>query len=43
MEIYKLKKLKKNLKPRIKIDKEIIKFDETKIEKHKFHQHKALF
>ena len=34
-------KLKKNiLKPYIKMDKKVIKFDVTETEKYKFHQHK---
>ena len=44
MENYKLKKIyKRILKPLIKTDKKIIKFDDTKIEKFKFHQHKSPF
>ena len=39
MENYKLKKLLKILKPYIKMDKKIIKFDDTEIEKYRFHQY----
>ena len=42
-ENYKLKKkIEKNLKPYIKVDKEI-KFDDTEIQKYKFHHHKNPF
>ena len=41
VENYKLKKLYKNLKPCIKMDKKIIKFDDTEIEEYKFHQYKS--
>ena len=34
---YKFKKLYKKIKPYIKMDKKIIKFDDTEIEKHEFH------
>ena len=37
VENYKLKKLSKKLIPHLKMDKKIIKFDETKIEEYKFH------
>ena len=41
MKNYKLKNLKKVLKPSIKVDKKIIKFDDTKIGKSNFHQYKS--
>ena len=42
MENYKLKKLlkKTNLRLYVKMDKKVIKFNDTVIEKYKFHQHK---
>ena len=39
MKNYKLKKLEKILKSYVKMDKKIIKFDDTEIEIHKFHQY----
>ena len=42
VENYKLKKNIKKLKPSIKMDKRIIKFDDTKTEEYKFHQSKSL-
>ena len=41
VENYKLEKLWKNLKLYVTIDKEIVKFVGTEIEKYKFHQHKS--
>ena len=41
VENYKLKKIKKKLKPYTKMDKNIIKFDDTEIEEYKFHQNKS--
>ena len=43
VENYKFKKLWKKIKPCIKVDKRIIKFDNTEIEKYKFHHIKVLF
>ena len=45
MENYKLKKLlkKTNLRLYVKMDKKVIKFNDTVIEKYKFHQHKTIF
>ena len=40
MENYKLKKIYKNLKVYIKMEKTIIKSGDIEIEKQKFHQHK---
>ena len=40
-EIYKLKELWKILKPYIKMDKQIIKFDDTEIEEYKFYQNRS--
>ena len=42
-KIINQKKYKKVLKPYIKMNKKIIRFDDTEIEKHKFHQHKSSF
>ena len=42
MKNYKLKKLWKVLKSYIKMDKKIIKFDDTEIEKYKSHQCKRI-
>ena len=39
MKNYKLKKLEKILKSYVKMDKKIIKFDDTEIEIYKFHQY----
>ena len=39
----KLKKMEKVLKGYIKVEKTILKFDDTEIEKQKFHQHKKTF
>ena len=42
VENYKLKKIyKKYLNPYIKMDKKIIKFDDTETEENKFHQNKS--
>ena len=41
-EKYKLKKIWKNLKPYIKLDRKIIKFNDTETKKYKFHQSKSL-
>ena len=42
MENYKLKALlKKNLKPYLKVDLKIIKFDDAEIDKYKFHQYRS--
>ena len=38
---YKLQKLQKILKPYIKMDKKVIKFDDTETEEYKFHQYKS--
>ena len=40
MAHYKFKKIESFLKVYIKMEKTIIKFDDTKIPKQKFHQHK---
>ena len=40
MEHYKLKRLQKKLKPVTDMDKKVIKFDDTEIEKYEFYQHK---
>ena len=42
MEHYKLQKLQNILKVYIKVDKNIIKFGDTEIQKHKCHEHKSL-
>ena len=42
VENYKLKKHKKILRPYIKMDKNLINFDGTKVENYKFHQHEVL-
>ena len=39
MKNYKLKKIEKILKSYVKMDKKIIKFDDTEIEIYKFHQY----
>ena len=41
VESYKLKKIIKNLKVHIKMDKKIIKFGDNEIEVHKSHQYKG--
>ena len=38
---YKLKKILKNVKPYIKIDKKIVNVEDTEIEEHKFYQYKS--
>ena len=40
MEHYKLKRLQKKLKLVTDMDKKVIKFDDTEIEKYEFSQHK---
>ena len=40
MEHYKLKRLQKKLKLVTDMDKKVIKFDDTEIEKYEFYQHK---
>ena len=41
LENYKLRNIiTKNLKSYIKMDKKIIKFDDTEVKEYKFHQHK---
>ena len=42
VKYYKLQKIFEKLKPYIKMDKEIIKFDDTEIEENEFHQYKSL-
>ena len=43
MENYKLKKLYKNLRVFIKMNRKFTKFGDTEIEKQKFHKYKSLF
>ena len=38
VENYKFKRLQKNFKPFIKMDKKIIKFDDAEIKRYKFHK-----
>ena len=41
VETYKLKKLWRKLKPHIKMDNKIIKFDDIEIDEHKFYQYNS--